>query len=140
MTTAAMIGLGITLEMQDLITPNDWFFIAEVFNLNPPSQVDDVVEATHYQSPNRRREYIPGLVESGEVSFDMNYVPGSDSDVLINAAQGVEKRLRITFPNGVSQVFNGVRQGYEKNAPIDDRMTATVTFRVTGDVDQSIIT
>lgn len=140
MTTAAMIGLGITLEMQDLITPNDWFFIAEVFNLNPPSQVDDVVEATHYGSPNRRREYIPGLVESGEVSFDMNYVPGSDSDVLINAAQGVEKRLRITFPNGVTQVFNGVRQGYEKNAPIDDRMTATVTFRVTGDVSQSIIT
>lgn len=140
MTTAAMIGLGITLEMQDLITPNTWFFIDEIFNLNPPSQVDDVVEATHYSSPNRRREYIPGLVESGELSFDMNYVPGSDSDVLINAAQGVEKRLRITFPNGVTQVFNGVRQGYEKNAPIDDRMTATVTFRVTGDVSQSIIT
>ena len=140
MTTAAMIGLGITLEMQDLVTPNDWFFIAEVFNLNPPSQTDDVVEATHYGSPNRRREYIAGLVESGEVSFDMNYVPGSDSDELINAAQGVEKRLRITFPNGVTQVFNAVRQGYEKNAPIDDRMTATVTFRVTGDVSQSIIT
>lgn len=140
MTTAAMIGLGITLEMADLVSPGDFAFIAEVFNVNPPSQVDDVVEATHYQSPNRRREYIPGLVESGEVSFDMNYVPGSASDVLINAAQGVEKVLRLTFPNGVSQVFNGVRQGYEKNAPIDDRMTATVTFRVTGDVDQSIIT
>jgi len=140
MTTQAMIGLGITLEMADLVTPNTWVAVAEVFNVNPPSQTDDVVEATHYGSPNRRREYIPGLVESGEVSFDMNYVPGSDSDVLINAAQGVEKRIRLTFPNGVSQVFNGIRQGYEKNAPLDDRLTATVTFRVTGDVDQSIIT
>lgn len=140
MTTAAMIGLGITLEMADLVSPGDFVTIAEVFNVNPPSQVDDVVEATHYGSPNRRREYIPGLVESGEVSFDMNYVPGSASDVLINAAQGVEKVLRLTFPNGVSMVFNGIRQGYEKNAPLDDRLTATVTFRVTGDVDQSIIT
>lgn len=140
MTTAAMIGLGITLEMADIVTPTAFTTIAEVFNCNPPSQVDDVVEATHYSSPNRRREYIPGLVESGEVSFDMNYVPGSASDVLINAAQGVEKVLRLTFPNGVSQVFNAVRQGYEKNAPIDDRMTATVTFRVTGAVSQSIVT
>lgn len=140
MTTAAMIGLGITLEMADLVSPGDFVAIAEVFNVNPPSQVDDVVEATHYDSPNRRREYIPGLVESGEVSFDMNYIPGSASDVLINAAQGVEKVLRLTFPNGVSMVFNGIRQGYEKNAPLDDRMTATVTFRVTGNVSQSIIT
>lgn len=140
MTTAAMIGLGITLEMADLATPMTFVAIAEVFNVNPPSQTDDVVEATHYGSPNRRREYIPGLVESGEVSFDMNYVPGSDSDVLINAAQGVEKILRLTFPNGVSMVFNAIRQGYEKNAPLDDRLTATVTFRVTGDVSQSIIT
>lgn len=140
MTTAAMIGLGIKLEMADLVTPNTFVEITEVFNLKPPSEKDDTVEATHYQSPDRRREYIPGLTDSGECSFDMNYVPGSDTDVAMIAAKGVEKRLRLTFPNGVTIVFHGVRQGYEKNAPLDDRMTATVTFRVTGEPDQSIIT
>lgn len=140
MNTAAMIGLGTTVELADLVSPGAFTFISEVFNLNPPSEQDDTVEVTHYTSPGRRREYIPGLVNSGEISFDMNYVPGSASDVLINAAKGVEKVVRLTFPNGVALVFHAIRQGYEKSDPLDDRMTATVTFRVTGDVNQSIIT
>lgn len=131
--TKAMIGYGSTFEMADLATPNDFFYVAEAYNLTPPSDTTDTVDATHMQSPNKTREFIDGLTDPGEASFEMNLVPGSTSDQKVQAAKGKRKWCRITFPNGVQLLFVGIRQGYERAAPTDDKMTATVTWKVSGE-------
>ncbi|RVL53955.1 phage tail tube protein [Sinorhizobium meliloti] len=131
--TDASIGYGITFEMADLATPTDMTYIAEVKDVTPPSDETDQADASHMQSPNRSREFIDGLTDPGEASFEMNYVPGSPSDKALIAAKGKRKWCRLTFPNGVQTLFVGSRQTYEKSAPLDDVMTATVTFKVSGD-------
>lgn len=131
--TQARIGHGITMEMADLATPTDFTYLAEIFDVTPPSDTTDTPDATHMQSPNRTREFIDGLTDPGEASFEMNYVPGSDSDKALIAAKGKRKWLRVTYPNGVQLLFVGIRQGYEKSAPTDDKMTASVTFKVSGE-------
>lgn len=135
--TEASIGYGITFEMADAATPTEFDYVAEIFNVTPPSDTTDQVDATHMQSPNRTREFIEGLTDPGEASFEMNYVVGSASDLLLLAAKGKRKWCRITFPNGVQVMFWGSRQGYEKSAPTDDKMTATVTFKVSGEPIQT---
>jgi predicted secreted protein len=102
----------------------------------PNSQVEDV-EATHFKSPNRRREYIAGLIEDGEGTFDMNYNPGSATDVIIRAAiaDGVVRDYKIVIPDGAGTweiTGDCIVKGYERGVPIDERMTATVTVRFTG--------
>ncbi|MEY9196637.1 hypothetical protein ABIA16_001753 [Sinorhizobium fredii] len=131
--TEASIGYGITFEMADIATPTVFTYIAEIKDVTPPSEETDQADASHMQSPNRYREFIDGLTDAGEASFEMNYVPGSASDKALIAAKGKRKWCRITFPNGVQTLFVGTRQTYEKSAPTDDVMTATATFKVSGE-------
>jgi hypothetical protein len=132
MDTQARIGYGTTFEMADLDTPTEFAYVAEVSNITPPNEQANIEDATHMASPNRYREFIEGLTDAGEVSFEMNYVPGSPSDLLLLQAKGRRKWSRITFPNGVQILFVGLRQGYERTAPTDTKKTATVTFKVSG--------
>jgi Lambda phage tail tube protein, TTP len=131
----AMIGHGILVRMRPVA--GAWTTLSEVFNAAPPSDSDDLVDVTHYQSPSRRREFISGLIDGGEVSFEMNHVPGSATDLFMIAASGSEREIEITYPNGVKLTFGGIRQGYEVSSPVDDKITATASFKVTGAVTQS---
>ena len=104
----------------------------------PNAQVEDV-EATHMLSAGRRREYVAGLIEDGEGTFEFNLIPGGATDLLIQAAvdDGVVRDYEVIIPDGAfGQKFAGdcIVKGYERSVPIDDRMTATMTVRFTGAV------
>lgn len=111
--------------------------LAEIISVNPPNPQTADVEATHMKSPNRRREYIAGLIDDGEAEIEMNYVPGSATDTLIQQAQteGDPRAYRIVIPDGAfGWKIEGtcIVKGYQRNTPIDDRMTATLTIRFSG--------
>lgn len=131
--TQAGIGYGSVVEMTDADNPTTYTYLGEVKSITLPSETTDSVDATHMQSPNRTREFVEGLSDPGDFSFDMNLVPGSATDVALMAAKGKRKLIRITFPNGRQLLFFGFRTGYEKTAPLDDVMSATVTFKVSGE-------
>jgi Lambda phage tail tube protein, TTP len=133
----ALLGYGIQVRMSTVAAPTAWTTIAECFKASPPSDSDDQIDVTHYQSPGKRREFIGGLIDGGEVQFEMNYIPGSATDVFLVASQGQVRNVEVTFQNGVVYTFQALRKGYEITAPVDDRMTSTATFKVTGAVAQS---
>jgi Lambda phage tail tube protein, TTP len=132
--TRAIIGYGTTVQLGDSSSPGVWTFIQEVIEVKPPNiQVADV-EATHFISDNRTREYIPGLLEGGDASVGMNRIPGSATEIMLMGLQtsGTKVQVLITWPNGTTWQFLGHVKGYETASPIDDRMTATATFKVDG--------
>ncbi|HTN60270.1 MAG TPA: phage tail tube protein [Devosia sp.] len=131
--TKAGIGYGSVVELADAATPTAYAYVGEVKSITPPSETTDTVDASHMQSPNKTREFIDGMTDPGEFSFDMNLVPGSTSDRLLMAAKGKRKVVRQTFASGHQLIFIGIRSGYEKSVPLDDVMTATVTFKVSGE-------
>jgi hypothetical protein len=137
--TDARIGYGTKYEIWDasLATPA-FVEVAEVINVTPGEATADRIDATHMQSPNRRREYISGLIDNGEASFEINWVPGSATDELLRALfdSGETVEHRITFPGPsprVTVTFDASLIGYSKAIPIDDRMTATITVAVSGE-------
>lgn len=132
MTTNASIGYGTVLEIALASAPTSFTYIREMFNATPPSDTDETVDATHMQSPDRTRQFVAGLTDPGEASFEMNYVPGSATDLFLRSLKGLALVARLTFPNGVQVLFNCTRQSYEKNAPLDDKMTATLGLKVSG--------
>jgi len=111
--------------------------LGEIVTITPPNAQTADVESTHFKSDNRRREYIAGLIEDGEGTFEMNYVPGSATDALIqaalNAAATRAYMIVLPAPSGTWRI-NGscIIKGYERNISMDDRMTATLTVRFTG--------
>lgn len=131
--TDASIGYGTKYEIFDP-TAEEFVEVAEVFNVTPGEATADRIDATHYQSPDRRREYISGLIDSGEASIELNWVPGSDTDVLLRDlfTSGAKVEHRVTFPNDVTLTYEASIIGYSKAIPVDDRMTATITVAVSG--------
>ncbi len=134
MATSASIGHTSTFLIGNDASPVVYTAVAEVYDITPPSDTMDVIDATHMTSPSFTREFIAGLIDPGEASFEMNFIPGVGGDLAIQALRGLreKKNLRIVFPNTIRWSFAGYLIGYEPAVPDDDKMTATVSFKVTG--------
>jgi predicted secreted protein len=134
--TSAAIGYGTKYSVWNATaTPTPALVeIAEVINVTPGAATADRIDATHMQSPGRRREYIAGLIDTGEASFEINWIPGNATDELLRGLMdsGATVQHKIEFPNGVSVSYDAAIIGYEKEIPVDDRMTATITVAVSG--------
>ena len=138
----ALIGYGTRLYMAATAGAAALTKLAEVTSVSLPNEQVAEVEVTHYESPGRTREFIAGFNDAGEISMEMNWIPGSATDDLIVTAKGdgLTRTFRVVTPGDEGQMytFPGFIRGYERTTPIDDRMTATVTIRVAGAVVQAV--
>jgi predicted secreted protein len=140
----AQLGYGATFEIQNDDSPGVYTVLDEVRNIMPPSADVDMIDVTHMQSPSGRREFIGGLIDPGEVSFEINWIPGNVTDVRLNGildipfGQSRRKTCRIVYPNHVVHTFSGELTKYEPSVPTDDKMTATVTFKVSGAITRGV--
>jgi hypothetical protein len=98
-----------------------------------PNPTFDDVDVTHFQSPGRKREFIAGLGDNGEVTISFQHLPGSALDVALRAALGSNAVLRLVENGGIAEDFDVVVKGYQRNIPMDDKMTAALTLRVGGE-------
>lgn len=136
MTTNAKIGHGSMFAIQGG-SPLAYVPLAEVTNITPPALSRDAVDATHTASPEKWREFIAGMKDAGEVTVEMNFIPGSTSiDTILAAFNSDEtQNCRITFPIGspaATWSFSAIVTGFAPEAPMDGKMSASVTFKLTG--------
>lgn len=135
--TSARIGHGTTFWLDnasDTLTQ-----LLEVTGVTPPNFQTEDIDATHFGSTGRVREYISGLTDPGEGDFEFNLVPGSATDLLLQDAldDGVSRDYEIIIPDGAfGQKFAGtcIVKGYAREIPVDGKMMATATVRFTGAV------
>lgn len=95
----------------------------------PNPQFDDV-DVTHFGSPDRMREFIGGLGDRGEITISFQHLPGSPLDVALRGALGQNGQIRLTENGGEAETYEVVVKGYQRNIPMDDKMTAALTLRV----------
>lgn len=90
--TQGVIGWGTVIYAGAGDGPPETFReIHEVRTAAPPQAAADEVEMTHFGSPNRTKEFIQGMIDSGEMSFEVNWNPGIYPD---------HKHLREDSENG----------------------------------------
>jgi hypothetical protein len=144
--TDARIGWGGELWLATDNTETTLTELAEVRECGFPQDETDESEATHLKSPGRRREFKAGLIDGGEFTATLNYVPGSATDLLLTAAKvaGDTRKIKIVIPDesgtGAAD-WNFVTSAFIKRYAPDSMVpgeviTATATFRVTGDLEQ----
>ena len=140
MATLAKIGWGAKFSLTNALAVLTE--ISELTGIGVPQDEVDTVEATHFGSPQARREYIAGLVESGDGEFEINYVPGSATDLLIRAAiaDRAQRQYLIELPTatGTWEISGEcVVTGFGRQIPIDDRMSATIMVKFSGAVTEA---
>lgn len=132
--TAARIGHGITLAIANYDSPTTFVDLGEVLDMTGPNLTRDAVDATNMSSTSRHREYIGGLRDAGEITAELNYAPGSAGDDQLLLAYNDDDYwpIKITFHNSDTWTANAFITAYEPSMPNEDKMTLSVTFKLTG--------
>lgn len=80
--------------------------------------------------------FMPGdLVDEGEVTLEVAYNPNTQPPI-----RGAAETITITFPvpsgssNGATAQFSGFCTGWDWNAPLEEKMVANVTIKISGTV------
>lgn len=143
--TEARIGWGGEVQLGLDENASSLTELEEVRTCTLPTDEADEHEVTHLKSPNRRKEFIAGLIDAGECTVQLNYVPGGATDLLLTAAAtaGDTRAVRFIIPDQTgTAVWQITTAGFvkryapdniEPNAPI----TASVTLRITGGKSQA---
>lgn len=106
--------------------------IANITSLTPSGITRDILDVTAHDSPNGYREFLGGLKDPGEISFDVNYDP-SEHDTLVEDFEVLDPiNYEISFPDGTVWAMPATITGFEPDAPFDDKLTASITLKVTG--------
>lgn len=130
MPSSASIGYSTTFGIESA-TPGTYTNIAEVTSVAGPNMTRDAIDVTHMTSSDQHREFLAGMMNGGEATVEMNFIP-SATDAIVTALRAGIKNYRITFPNAVKWTFSAVCTGYEITAPLADKMTCSATFQVSG--------
>lgn len=133
---AGLDGFSTTIA-RETVTPGTYTVIGSVTALKPPALKRNVIDVTAHDSPGEWMEFIGGLKDAGEVSLDINYNPAVHDTLTADFALTTTKNWKITFPDATTWIFAVVLTGFAPNAPYDDKLSATLTFKVTGSVTMS---
>lgn len=138
MTTNAVVGHGTLFQMKQSGT---WQTITEQTDFGGPGLDVTMIDVTHTLSPNRAREFIPGLVDGGEFPVNGNHV--ADDAVLkavfaatAPAVGASPYEFRIVWPNPAGSIwtFNGWIRGLDAPKEEDDALRLSFTFKVSGSI------
>lgn len=131
----AIIPFGGTVEVSS--DGSTYSEVPEARGIPVPEKTQEYPEVTSLDSPNGYREYVAGLKDGGELSFEANYTEAGMT--LIEGLDGVEAYIRVTFPTQPSQTSSGdvfTYRGYLTATPnatdVGAPVTMTVNVRVTG--------
>lgn len=146
MTTGASLGIGTKIEYEATpgASPAVFTNVPQVLDLPELNQPREVVEVTNQDSTGFTREYIPGLIDPGEFTFECNYLPNDAAQTALytfkQAADGGKRIFRIretTSSPEITWEFEAFVLDYAVAAPVADRRTLSVTLRITGPVTRS---
>lgn len=138
--TNALAGYGTLFKIGDGATPTETFTtVAEVSNIGGPGLSLDTAEATHHGSTGGWKEYVATLLDGGEVSLDLNYIPtaatqNNTTGLLYDMTHRTLRNFKLVFPDigGTTWSFSGFVTAFEPSAPVGDKLSASVTIKISG--------
>ena len=109
--------------------------IAEVRSIRGPSITRSVMDVTNMDSPARWREYIAGLPDGGEVSFDVNFLPlNATQQKMFALGTNAVTTFKLNWTTAGDLGFNGIVTGVTPAASVEEPLRATITVKINGAV------
>jgi len=140
-----MAGLGrwafrTLLQLGDGGGPEAFTTIAEVKDISGPDISVDTEDITPHDAVGGWEEFIPTILRSGEITFDLNFVPsnaahGDTSGGLINLLKNRTKRnFKMVLPTSPTYTwaFAAYVTGFSNSEPVGGVLGASVTLKPTG--------
>lgn len=113
--------------------------IAQVNSLSGPGLTMDPIDVTHHGSTAGWRQFVGGLFDAGEVTFEINYDPvaathDASTGLLSDMEGRTVRNFQLVFPDAGATTwgFAALVTAFEPGMPIDDKLSASVTVKVSG--------
>lgn len=111
--------------------------VLEVASLSGPSQSRDTIDLTSHDSVDSFKEYVAGIIDSGEISVEGNFIKG-DALGQINfhtdMQAGTKRSCFIVMPMAIGGAwsFEAIASGFESTYPFDEKIGVSGTLKITG--------
>ena len=111
--------------------------IAQLRDIVGPGMSLGTEDVTPQEATGAWRQFVPTLLDGGEVTFQLNFIPTEDTH---DAVGGLVKDMvdrtlrdfRIDFPEGTEWAFSAYITNFVPTAPVEGALTADVTLRSSG--------
>jgi hypothetical protein len=131
----AVIGWGSVLGRGNADGPPETFTeVSEVTAFQPPQDTADEIEVSHFGSPGARKEYIAGMVDSGECTCTIQYRPAVYAihrQLALDAEARDLHNWQFELPDDEEVItFRAFIKQFNRKLAPSDKITADITFRV----------
>lgn len=138
--TAAFAGRGSALQYGNgAASPFTFAVLAEVKKIQFSGTKADLADVTNMESGNVR-EWLPTLIDSGELSGECNLIPNDASQAQLNNFFNNQTLVpwQVVLPNGADGnplgvfAFNAYVTSHEIDIPLDKEAMISFKLKITG--------
>lgn len=134
-------AFGTALMMSDMESSPTFTEVANVTSISGPGVSRSTIDVTAHDSPNAWMEFIGSLKDAGEISLEVNWDPSESTHAdLWDAIDDTDPRdWRIELPNNLANwELSGILTAFEPDYPTDDKITASITIKLSGQPELDI--
>jgi len=132
--TQAVSGRGAQLKRGGLLSTDPYVNLHEVISFDAPNDSADEIEVTHLESPGGRKEYIAGMIDSGEATATLNWRPDVYAEQALLRSDAADRALRywqFVLPSSMETItFRAFVKGMKPEVTANGALLMAVTFRV----------
>lgn len=138
MASSAFWAFGTVLQLGDGATSETFTSIAELSEIVPPNMSKESSDVTNHSSADRHKEFIPGLIDAGQVSGSGNWLPNNathdeNTGVLEAFLDHVNHNWKLVLPDSLGTfTFSGHVTALNYETPLTAQGKMSFTIKVTG--------
>lgn len=115
--------------------------VAGLVDIEPPEVTRDVQETTlmdNSDGANGTKTFQGGMRDTGEISLTLHWNPDDAGQQALKADLETDsaRYYRITYPDNTTMSMRAVLSSWGQAVPIDNRITRTCKFKVSGPITE----
>ncbi len=139
MASAGLSSFGTFLKLGDGASTETFATIAEVKDIKGPGLSLDTEDVTSHSSTAGWVERIGTLLDGGEVSFDMNWLPADDTQsytagILLDMKNRTKRNFQLVVPAAttLTWAFTALVTKFEPDLKVKGVQSVSATLQITG--------
>jgi len=113
-----------------------WVALAEVNSITGPTMTRSFIDVTSLDSTGGYREFITGFRDAGTIALKMNFTRTTYDSLKTDFESPTAQNYEVILPDAVHTTleFEGLVTELPITVPVDDKVTADCTIKITGKV------
>jgi predicted secreted protein len=114
--------------------------IGNIVSISGPSISRDSIDISTMDSSSKWREFIPGMIDAGEITCDVNYDGTTVSALLAAQLTATAQTIKVNLDSDGSFTGSGFITSLGHTIPFDDKIQQSVGIKLTGALTHSTAT